>query len=72
VYWRGHVTPGAQKLAESVEHVQPLGSFVQVLDEGKPIAARKEWHDYQGRTGLHGCFIGTSLFQPAAPASQPV
>ena len=64
VYWSGAVPPHAVQLAVDVEQHYPLGSFVQATVDGKLIAARKEWHDYQGATGKHGCFIGTSLMRP--------
>src|SRR4051812_38524570 len=66
-YWHGPVSPAAVELAKSVEHGQPLGAFVQARIDGKLIGARKEWHDYQGMSGKHGCFVGTSLFRPLVP-----
>lgn len=71
VYWRGHVPPAAGKLAVRVEFAPaqfPMGSFVQASLEGQLVAARVEWHDFQGATGKHGCFRGTSLFRPKALA----
>jgi hypothetical protein len=45
-----------------------MGSFVQALVDGQLVGARVEWHNYQGKTGRHGCFRGTSLFSPKAAA----
>ena len=45
-----------------------MGSFVQALIGGVQVAARVEWHDWQGATGKTGCFRGTSLFRPRVKA----
>ena len=69
VYWQGPVPQPVGELAVKVEFAParfPMGSFVQALIDGRRIAARVEWHDYQGATGRHGCFRGTSLFRPKA------
>ena len=68
-YWQGQVPPHVGALAAKVEFAPaefPMGSFVQALVDGQLVAARVEWHDYQGATGKRGCFRGTSLFRPAA------
>jgi Putative peptidoglycan binding domain len=68
-YWKGSVPDLAGKFAVKVETTPgdfPMGSFVQTLIDDKPVAARVEWHDYQGKTGAHGVFRGTSLFRPLA------
>lgn len=70
VYWKGPVPEALGKLAVKVEFHPadfPMGSFVQALIDGNAVAARVEWHDFQGATGKHGCFRGTSLFRPQAP-----
>jgi peptidoglycan hydrolase-like protein with peptidoglycan-binding domain len=70
VYWRGSVPAAVGKLAAEVEFAPaqfPMGSFVQAVLGAQLVAARVEWHDYQGATGKHGCFRGTSLFRPSAP-----
>jgi peptidoglycan hydrolase-like protein with peptidoglycan-binding domain len=69
VYWKGNVPKAAGDLAVKVEFAPaqfPMGSFVQALVGGQCVAARVEWHDFQGATGKHGCFRGTSLFRPLA------
>ncbi len=66
-YWKGHVPEAAVRLAIEVEGTParfPMGSFVQAVVDGRLLAARVEWHDYQGATGKRGCFRGTSLFRP--------
>jgi hypothetical protein len=72
VYWKGPLPPHAGEFAKKVEFTPaqyPIGTFVQTVLGGQTIAARVEWHDYQGMTGKHGCFRGTSLFRPVAPVS---
>jgi hypothetical protein len=69
MYWQGPVPQQIGDLAAKVEFAParfPMGSFVQALIAGRRVAARVEWHDYQGATGRHGCFRGTSLFRPKA------
>lgn len=69
-YWRGDVTKALSQMAIKVQTTSaefPLGSFVQALVGEQLVAARVEWHDYQGATGKHGCFRGTSLFRRRAP-----
>ena len=69
VYWQGPVPHQVGELAVKVEFAParfPMGSFVQALVGGQRVAARVEWHNYQGATGRHGCFRGTSLFRPKA------
>jgi hypothetical protein len=71
VYWKGPLPPHAGEFANKVEYTPndfPMGSFVQTMLGGQPVAARVEWHDYQGMTGKRGCFRGTSLFRPSAAA----
>jgi peptidoglycan hydrolase-like protein with peptidoglycan-binding domain len=66
-YWTGIVPDFAGKFAVKVETSPaefPIGSFVQALIDDKLVAARVEWHDFQGATGKHGVFRGTSLFRP--------
>jgi len=68
-YWTGRVPEAVGKFAVQVEFTPsefPMGSFVQTVIDGKPVAARVEWHDFQGATGKHGVFRGTSLFRPKA------
>jgi len=65
-YWKGGVSPAVQAFASKVEgHAAdfPMGSFVQTTIDGVVVAARVEWHDFQGMTGKTGCFRGTSLFR---------
>lgn len=69
-YWSGAVPEPVAGLARKVEFTPaefPMGSFVQTLVDGKLVGARVEWHDFQGATGKHGVFRGTSLFRPKAP-----
>jgi hypothetical protein len=40
-----------------------MGSFVQTWLDGELVAARVEWHDFQGATGKRGCFRGVNLMQ---------
>ena len=66
-YWQGAVPEKAGKLAVEVQANSagfPMGTFVQALLDGQLVAARVEWHDYQGATGRHGCFRGTNLLRP--------
>jgi hypothetical protein len=66
-YWKGSVPQSMVQLAVKVEGNAvdfPIGSFVQASIAGQRVAARVEWHDYQGATGKFGCFRGTSLFRP--------
>lgn len=68
-YWQGGVSPAQQAFASRVEETPgefPMGTFVQTCIDGRVVAARVEWHTYQGRTGKTGCFRGTSLFRPRA------
>ena len=70
VYWKGLLPPHAADFASKVEFTPgqfQMGSFVQAVLGGQLIAARVEWHDFQGLTGKFGCFRGTSLFRPEAP-----
>ena len=65
-YWRGTFPAALGELAvkvQSTSAIYPMGSFVQALIGGQLVAARVEWHDYQGATGKRGCFRGTSLFR---------
>jgi len=65
-YWSGSVPELVSKFAVKVEFTPaefPMGSFVQTLIDGKLVGARVEWHDFQGATGKHGVFRGTSLFR---------
>jgi peptidoglycan hydrolase-like protein with peptidoglycan-binding domain len=69
VYWKGNVPAPVGALAVKVEYTPaqfPMGSFVQALISGQSVAARVEWHNFQGATGKYGCFRGTSLFHPVA------
>jgi hypothetical protein len=66
-YWKGRVSSALVAFASSVEFAPAefaMGSFVQSLIDGQLVAARVEWHDFQGATGKRGCFRGTSLFHP--------
>lgn len=66
-YWQGGVSPALQALASKVENTPaefPMGTFVQTCINGQVVAARVEWHTFQGMTGKTGCFRGTSLFRP--------
>jgi peptidoglycan hydrolase-like protein with peptidoglycan-binding domain len=66
-YWKGRVSPALVAFASSVEFKPAdfaIGSFVQALVDDQLVAARVEWHDFQGATGKRGCFRGTSLFHP--------
>ena len=68
VYWKGSVPASVGKLAAQLEFAPakyPMGTFAQAVLGAQLVAARVEWHDYQGATGAHGCFRGTSLFRPA-------
>ncbi|HEX2730102.1 MAG TPA: peptidoglycan-binding domain-containing protein [Polyangiaceae bacterium] len=71
-YWTGSVPEHVGKFALKVEFTSaefPMGSFVQTLIDGKLVAARVEWHDFQGATGRHGVFRGTNLLRPKAPVA---
>jgi hypothetical protein len=66
-YWSGRVPELVGRFAVQVETSPaqfPMGSFVQALIDGRLVGARVEWHDFQGATGKHGVFRGTSLFRP--------
>jgi hypothetical protein len=66
-YWRGSAPVSAVDLAVTIQENSkdfPMGSFVQSRIDGQLVAARVEWHDFQGATGLHGCFRGTNLLRP--------
>lgn len=66
-YWTGQVPALVERFAWKVEFTPadfPMGSFVQALIDGQLVSARVEWHDFQGATGKHGVFRGTSLFRP--------
>ena len=66
-YWTGRVPALIVEFAVKVEGTPvqfPMGSFVQTLIDGQLVGARVEWHDFQGKTGKHGVFRGTSLFRP--------
>lgn len=66
-YWKGDVSSAISAFAVKVQsdpRAFPIGSFVQASIGGVLVAARVEWHNYQGRTGKTGCFQGTSLFHP--------
>jgi hypothetical protein len=68
-YWRGPVPAPLNELAAQIENDPvrfPMGSFVQAIRAGNRVAARVEWHDFQGRSGAHGCFRGTNLLHPLA------
>ena len=70
-YWKGRVSPALVAFASSVEFKPAdfaMGSFVQALIDDQLVAARVEWHDFQGATGKRGCFRGTSLFHPTRVA----
>ncbi|HEY3254617.1 MAG TPA: peptidoglycan-binding domain-containing protein [Polyangiaceae bacterium] len=69
-YWQGGVSPALSAFASSVEFRPAdfaMGSFVQAVIAQQLVAARVEWHDFQGATGARGCFRGTSLFRPLRP-----
>jgi len=71
VYWQGAVPKPVGDLAVKVEFTPAqfeMGSFVQARVGDQLVGARVEWHDYQGATGKHGCFRGTSLFRPTGIA----
>jgi peptidoglycan hydrolase-like protein with peptidoglycan-binding domain len=68
-YWRGPVPASLNELAAQIENDParfPMGSFVQAIRSGNRVAARVEWHDFQGKSGAHGCFRGTNLLRPLA------
>lgn len=70
-YWTGPVTAALGELAVEIENdpaTYPMGSFVQAVRGGIRVAARVEWHDFQGKTGKHGCYRGTNLLRPVAVA----
>ncbi len=66
-YWKGQVPAALGELAKKVEFTPaefPMGTFVQAQVGGQRVAARVEWHNYQGATNTFGVFRGTSLFHP--------
>jgi len=66
-YWKGHVPGPLGELAKRVEFTPtefPMGTFVQARFGDQLVAARVEWHNYQGATNTFGVFRGTSLFHP--------
>lgn len=66
-YWRGPVPAALNELATKVEFTPaeyPMGAFVLAERGGQSVAARVEWHTFQGASGRRGCFRGTSLFRP--------
>jgi hypothetical protein len=74
-YWKGRVSAALVTFASSVEFKPAdyaMGSFVQALVDGQLVAARVEWHDFQGATGKRGCFRGTSLFHPTQARSTAI
>jgi hypothetical protein len=67
-YWTGGVSADLSAFAIQIENDPkryPMGSFVQAVRDRQRVAARVEWHDYQGRTGERGCFRGTNLLRMA-------
>lgn len=65
-YWRGPVPSPLNDLAAQIENDSvrfPMGSFVQAVRSGMRVAARVEWHDFQGKSGKQGCFRGTNLLR---------
>ena len=65
-YWgKQPVPPESSRLCVKMLHdstTYPMGAFVRVRVGEQVIAARVEWHSYQGATGKHGCFRGVNLF----------
>jgi hypothetical protein len=73
-YWQGSVPKAFVDFAVHVEFTPetfPIGSFVQASIDGRLVAARVEWHSFQGATGKRGCFRGTNLFRHE-PLERPV
>lgn len=71
-YWTGPVSEAVGEFAVKVEFTPAefaMGSFVQALIGEQLVGARVEWHNYQGATGKHGVFRGTSLFRPKLPVA---
>jgi peptidoglycan hydrolase-like protein with peptidoglycan-binding domain len=67
----GEVTSALGDFAQKVlgdRKAYPMGAFVQARIDGQTVAARVEWHNFQGKSGRHGCFIGVNLFRPKAIA----
>jgi hypothetical protein len=63
VYWTNQaaVTQDISAWAVQQLNTQPMGTIVEDLVDGTPVAGRIEWHTVQGATGLTGCFKGFSL-----------
>jgi hypothetical protein len=74
-YWNHSVRAGLVALATKMLHDgpdYPMGSFVQEWVDGELVAARVEWHDFQGASGKQGCFRGVNLMQQVvAPMAMP-
>jgi hypothetical protein len=73
-YWGAHekVPPALGALTVKMLHDAkdyPMGAFVQTRHEGELVAARVEWHDLQGASGLKGCFRGVNLLRRVAGAA---
>jgi hypothetical protein len=68
-YWQGPVPPAVGAWAVHALHTYPIGTIIQDLVNGQPVAARIEYHTLQGATGLTGCFKGCSLMQATAPVA---
>ena len=70
-YWGSSVTPAQQQWAVRALHTYPTGTIVEDIVDGKPIAARVEWHswttDAQGNH-ISGCYKGVSLLRYTASA----
>jgi hypothetical protein len=65
-YWRGPVTKFGVDWCVGMLHapaLYPMGSFVQVYEQGQLYGARVEWHNIQGSTGKRGCFRGVNLMR---------
>jgi hypothetical protein len=65
-YWNHSVRASLVELATRLLHdakTYPMGSFVQTWMDGELVAARVEWHDFQGASGKRGCFRGVNLMQ---------
>ena len=67
-YWHlhEHVPPALAALTLKMlndSKTYPMGTFMQTRCADELVAARVEWHDFQGATGKVGCFRGVNLLR---------
>ena len=62
-YWTGPVSSAQTAWAVENLHAHPIGTIIEDIVDGQPIAARIEWHTLQAATGKEGCFKGLNLLR---------